>query len=314
MPTPMNATITQLGSFARACLTPGQCGKVLAVFSKAIYLLTETDELLWIATEDVPIHRRCMTISPHLPAVSAGSSFRVADHCLLVDRNFAFEIGDSPLWIAPRSNQILDIESLPASIHYFFSRLDISQAKGLGNIVPQILSPARSNFRDPILHYAQPLVLEMAFACLEHRPFRLAKIADELVGLGAGLTPSGDDFLGGMCFAIHYLQSAYPALDFKDYAIAIDLYRSRTNSISFTLLKDHASGHAVEPLHRILNGILSGEAFESLSPSVSQLTRIGHSTGWDLLTGLLTGLLTTVKYQSLPTLESRSKYLEMLVS
>jgi hypothetical protein len=135
------------------------------------------------------------------------------------------------------------------------------------------------------------LVLDIARACIYRRPSRLPYLAGKLTGLGAGLTPSGDDFLGGLLFAVNHLHAVYPDAGFAEYAIPTDPYRSRTHLISFTLLQDHASGHAIAPLHHLLNGFISGASLESMRPYVSQLTQIGHSTGWDLLTGLLTALL-----------------------
>jgi hypothetical protein len=131
----------------------------------------------------------------------------------------------------------------------------------------------------------------MSRACLDHQPSRICSFADKFIGLGAGLTPSGDDFLGGMFFAIHQLRAAYPDNDFVDYAIPLEPYRSRTHVISYTLLDDLANGYAVAPLHQFINGLLSGDSFENIDPFVLQLTSMGHSTGWDLLTGLLVGLL-----------------------
>lgn len=292
-----------MGTTARACLASGQRGKVLAVFSKVIYLLTEMDELFWIAADDSPMHRRCAITSSPLPGLIAGSPFQVADQRLTVGPDFIFDVNNASLWNAPRATRVLDISVLPDRIHSFFSRLDLSQPKGFGNFIPQVLSLSRhesfkpsSEFTDPILQFSQSLVLETARVCLEYQPSRIPPLADKLIGLGAGLTPSGDDFLGGLLFAVNHLPAAHPDLDFADYKLQIETHRSRTPWISFTLLTDHASGHAVEPLHRLVNGILSGESFESLDVFVWQLTRIGHSTGWDLLTGLLVGLL--VIYQN----------------
>ncbi len=287
-----------MGMIARDCLTNGQRGKVLAVFSKVIYLLTEADELFWITTGDALMHRRCAQTSSPLPGLVAGSPFHVQNHHLTVDPEFTFMINNASSWRAPRATRVLDISVLPERIYSFFSHLDLSQVKGFGNFILQVLSlsentSTQSEFTDPILQFSKPLVLDIARACLHHQPSRLPQIANKLIGLGTGLTPSGDDFLGGMSFAVHHLQAAYPDLDFTNYILQIETYRSRTPLISFTLLKDHASGHAIEPLHHILNGILGGESFESIFASVSQLTQIGHSTGWDLVTGLLTGLLIT---------------------
>ena len=291
MPTQMNATITQLGSLARTCPSPGQRGKVLAVFSKAIYLLTDVDELFWITTDTQPMHRRCAQISAPLPGLLAGSPFYVQDHRLTIDPDFVFHLGNASTWNVPHPDSVISVTDLPARIHSFFSSIDVSHAKGFGNFISQILSLSPGDFSDPLLRRAQPLVLDMASACLEHQPSRLPKIADRLIGLGAGLTPSGDDFLGGMFFALHHLQAAYPDSDFADFHLPLESYRTRTHLISYTLLNDLAHGYAVAPLHLLVNGLLMGEPFENIYLYVTQLTSIGHSTGWDLLTGLLVGLL-----------------------
>jgi hypothetical protein len=296
------SAIIQLGKIARDCLLPGRRGKVLAVFSKAIYFLTEANELFWVAANDSPMHRRCAQTSSPLPGPLAGSLFRVEDHHLTIDPDFVFDIDNASLWSAPRldSRHVSRITEFSARIRSFYASLDLSQVKGFGNFIPPVLSLVRnksietsSKYTDPILQFSQPFVLDMARAFLKNQPFRISRIADKLIGLGTGLTPSGDDFLGGLLFAINQLQAAYPNSDFTSYTIPIEGYVSWTHSISFTLLNDHANGHALAPLHIIINGLLGGESLESIHPFVSQLTQIGHSTGWDLLTGLLTGLLVT---------------------
>jgi hypothetical protein len=290
----MNLTFTQLGSTARACLAPGQRGKILAVFSKAIYFQADSGELFWMTTVDAPMHRRAAQIAPPLPGFSAGSPFNVQGHHLVVDSVAAFDIPDASPWHSPRPEQILPLTLLSSRIQTFFSDLDVSQAKGFGLFIPHILSSVPApEFADSILRYAQPLVLDMAEACAAGQPTRIASIADSMIGLGSGLTPSGDDFLGGLFFALKTLRDLYPD-EFADYAIDLEPYRSRTHLISFALLQDLANGHALAPLHSIINGLLGGEPLEPISSFVSQLTYVGHSTGWDELTGLLVGMLATV--------------------
>jgi len=221
----------------------------------------------------------------------------------MVDSVISIRIPDAHSWHFPRLNQTLPYSSLSSRIKSFFTDLDISQAEGFGLFIPHILSIFQNNSNapslqsnDPILVFAQPLVLDMAGACLNRQPLRILACAEALIGLGAGLTPSGDDFLGGLLFALKILRIAYPTLPFVNFEIPIESFRSRTHLISFTLLNDLKDGHAIAPLHSIINGLLSGVSLEKISPFVSQLTQVGHSTGWDLLAGLLTGLLVT--YQS----------------
>jgi hypothetical protein len=296
------AHIMHTGAVARACLTPGQRGKVLAAFSKAMYLLTDAGELFWLVTDSTPLHQRCAQMAAPLVEPPAGSPFHVEDHRLTIDPGFVYDVEYASLWNAPRlePTHVVEITRLPAHIAAFFSPLDLSQAHGFGAFIPHFLSLAQnesispaSAFTDPVLRFAQPLVLDMARAGLDRQPLRISRNADALIGLGAGLTPSGDDFLGGWLFAVKILQAAYPGLDLSPDSIPVESYQSRTHVISFTLLKDLASGQAIAPLHHIVNGLLTGEPLERIYSFIPQLTQIGHSTGWDMLAGLLAGLLIT---------------------
>lgn len=291
-----------MGETARHCFTPGQTGKVLAAFSKAIYLLTDKGELFWIAPQNSPMHQRCAIISAFPPRLSTGTRFHVEDHRLNFAHALQIDIGDSLPWYPSQPGRVLEISQLAANIPSHFLDIDYSDAKGFGVFIPLILNfwqdtrtDGLTEFADPVFLFAQPLILSVAQACGEREMFHISQNATALIGLGPGLTPSGDDFAGGLLFAIKILQTAYPNLKLVNQTIPIEKYQSRTHLISFTLLQDLANGHGVAPLHQIMTGILRGDSFDSIDPFISQLTQIGNSTGWDLLAGLLAGLL--VAYQ-----------------
>ena len=95
-------------------------------------------------------------------------------------------------------------------------------------------------------------------------------------------------------FANSTLQKNYdqfqgiPLLDVESF---LGYSMNRTNLISYTLLKDLARGNAFDKLHRFINNILTGQHLNEVKSVGLDLVRIGHSTGWDLLTGLWTGML-----------------------
>ena len=60
----------------------------------------------------------------------------------------------------------------------------------------------------------------------------------ELVGLGPGLTPSGDDFLGGLLFAAHSLKTAYP----EDFCWGQEVI---TDLMDWARMQTHSISHAV---------------------------------------------------------------------
>ncbi len=108
-----------------------------------------------------------------------------------------------------------------------------------------------------------------------------------LTGLGAGLTPSGDDFLGGMMIALHSL--GHTEICRSLWEGVRPCAERTTNIISLALLRAAAEGLGSASVHKSLSGILRGD-IEAVHDSMPGLVRIGHSSGWDTLTGVVTVL------------------------
>lgn len=299
---PASKTI-HIGEIARDLLIPGQNGKVLAIFSRSAYLVTRQEELVYIISAEAPLHPRCLQLSNVFPRLAVGSLFRVDDNRLHIEPSFTLDLHEALVW---RANQVStadveEINDIPAKVKAIFTSLDYSKAKGFGRLIPQILllveggpTSLQPTMTDSILSLAWPAIQDIARACLTHHQAEILQKAGSLVGLGEGLTPSGDDFLGGMLYCTHHLKTVYPFLPVPPNQVAfVEGVKQRTNLISYSLLKDHARGHALEPLVLFLVAILTARPVEDVYRSTSLLTSTGHSTGWDLLTGAFTGLLMT---------------------
>ena len=101
--------------------------------------------------------------------------------------------------------------------------------------------------------------------------------------MGAGLTPAGDDLIGGAIIALHAL--GRKALAKRIAKWAVSLSRTRTNRISRAHLACAAVGEGHEALHLALSAILAGR--RSLRKELAALKRIGHTSGMDALCGAL---------------------------
>lgn len=97
--------------------------------------------------------------------------------------------------------------------------------------------------------------------------------AEPLIGLGPGLTPSGDDYFGGVMLALHQRGRASQAASLWRW-LAPRL-GSRTGAISAAHLAAAAKGEAHEALHDILDGEIDLDALDA----------VGHCSGWDGLAG-----------------------------
>jgi hypothetical protein len=101
----------------------------------------------------------------------------------------------------------------------------------------------------------------------------LADEAQQLIGLGPGLTPSGDDYLGGMLVALRLTGRSMQAEGLWRWLQP--RLKARTSAISAAHLAAAAAGEAHEALHRVLGG----------DPDLEGLDGVGHCSGWDALAG-----------------------------
>lgn len=108
--------------------------------------------------------------------------------------------------------------------------------------------------------------------------------ARAIVGLGPGLTPSGDDFLVGMLAVLnvpgHPGGSHLPAV-----VEAICGAAGSTNDISFAALSRAVTGAVPQPLIDLIEAVMRG-AGADLAAAVRRVLQIGSSSGTDIACGV----------------------------
>ncbi|KZE52192.1 hypothetical protein AV540_09955 [Brevibacillus parabrevis] len=112
--------------------------------------------------------------------------------------------------------------------------------------------------------------------------------AVRLVGLGPGLTPSGDDYLVGLCI-VYKMQNIPCYLSCHFFEKVVELSRGLTNEISSITLKKAANGKVRESLVDLLRCLTQGSR-EELLPALEKVVGIGSSSGTDMALGLICGL------------------------
>jgi hypothetical protein len=296
-----SCVIDAVGETALDILAESRDGKVLAAVTQAVYLLTEQQELLWLATQDVPMHWRGMRVCGELPRPVIGSWFQARAGKLLFESGETLALESCSPWRTPQlqRKKIIPSEHIGRMVSNTYSHLlKGAVQEGMGALIRLILKGGMESEKpflgDAGMEFCHKPVLGIVQACRQRNGSLLLKQASKLIGLGSGLTPSGDDFLGGLFFAFEILRQAYPEireLQNWNYSQFILEQKSKTNVISACLLSDHAAGHGMEPLHRFINALLEGRRIDECLPIASEVVMVGHSTGWDLLTGLLAGMM-----------------------
>lgn len=127
--------------------------------------------------------------------------------------------------------------------------------------------------------------------------------AERVVGLGPGLTPSGDDVLCGLLLALRLLgdavlRSSAPGAsgggtavrlaDWIGAAVTSDA-TTRTTALSATLLHCAASGQASGEFAGVLRAMARPADGQGLTIATRRLLATGHTSGADLAWGLTAG-------------------------
>ena len=113
-----------------------------------------------------------------------------------------------------------------------------------------------------------------------------------LIGLGTGLTPSGDDlltgYMAGVCCAA---RGKAERLEYLSAFTNVVMRHARgTNDISRTYLHHAARGRVSSRLFHLASAICGGAELQHVRACVESAMQVGHTSGMETVTGLLFGL------------------------
>ncbi len=228
-----------VGRFARDALATGE-GVCRAVFRGSFYLEFAAGRYACVGDEAIgrgPLN--ALVSSPALP--------RIGDRVTLSSEG-------AQLWAPPRPQGTMHLDRLRREAA---KRIP---AEGLACLIV--------GAHNSLSGHLQP-----AFDALERWLVgnALSNEIEALIGAGPGVTPAGDDYLGGVLIALHR-QNRKPQ--------AASLWRwleprlKRTSALSAAYVAAAAEGEGHEGLHAVLDG-----------GNVELLEKTGHAPGWDALAG-----------------------------
>lgn len=262
--TAVEIPLRRVGWRARAAL--GRAGGVatpLAPLSGSLFL-TAGREIVWLGGVGAALHGRAMLTEARLPR-HAGSVRIACD--------------GAEVWTAPPAPPAPSRAALTAAARALLESIRGGTLRplGLGILLVGGVPPFP-------LDGTIGRIGALAAACDAGDARRVAEAAEPLLGLGPGLTPSGDDLVGAVLFTRRRLGGEPPARGLVARA------RGRTHPVSAALLGDLAAGHGHAPLHALAGALAAGAAGPA-EEAARQLAAIGHTSGWDMLTGVLLALV-----------------------
>ncbi|KPL19385.1 MAG: hypothetical protein AMJ92_03635 [candidate division Zixibacteria bacterium SM23_81] len=145
----------------------------------------------------------------------------------------------------------------------------------------------------PLTHQAIPGIRDIMMGALKRKENLLGRGLRELIGLGTGQTPSGDDLLLGFIGTLSVVSRRVGGPEVEDLLRIIrrdlGVMKERTTFISGRLLSYACAGRISSPIISVVRAMLFGDAPDAHS-SARALMRLGADSGSEILLGVLLAL------------------------
>lgn len=287
--------------------SPEFSGQVIAAGTRSAYIATDDGNILAACRLDQRPHPRSFLTDLDLATLHVGLRTWTEGTDLRFSNNLSLDLRDRRVWNRqlPAASNATPLQQLRSRCDdLFLAARNLHEGEHLGLAIPYLTEGRDAAHSLDIPETTSPLVdagveqvRRLLPQCRRGNLESVLQLADQLIGLGPGLTPSGDDFIGGLIFMSLHLNAAYPAERWWEGGnIPALLTRSEpmTSQISHALLTDLSEGQSHESLHDLADALLSGREGFDATIHVRRLSEIGQSSGWDMLTGMLAALLPVI--------------------
>jgi hypothetical protein len=262
----MNAS--RAGPFAAEALIGDRRGFVVSVHARAVNLLLDDGPLVALLPGKPPLHPWAVAVPVtrrDLARVAGGAPVRVADGVI--------EAGALRIELA--GLEVVDLR--------LRHRLRAVPAAGLRALARHAAAQTAGGRFEPAL----------AAALERFRAGGAVRDLAKLVGLGEGLTPSGDDMLVGVLAGLDASREVSDDAAALRTKLRAELERgtSRTTRLAAQMLDAAAAGFYAEPVLGVLETLaVPKPGAKALERAVAALLAIGHRSGGDTLRGISAAL------------------------
>ncbi len=298
-------------------------GIVTAIFGNSIHL-TAQNSVFTLGAKQISNHPFTIRTNRFPKDVSIGDTFSLTRERLSIQRwsrrnlkyylysdsdmRFRNQVGrysdtDTPLHTEIESYYDLDLTRLPIYTPCFKTSYIVSEVKivrelqasrteamlttGIEGFFPLLIGNIKM---DQVSQKVKPSLDGICWEIRKSDWPEFAKHAEKIVGVGIGLTPSGDDFLSGVFAALYFynttFKKGFPVDNLKSLA---EIVGKRTSLFSATLMRAAAQGWVSDTISSWLVSLFQGES-KRVKGLTREIVKIGHSSGADMLLGLVTAL------------------------
>lgn len=267
---------------------------VRSAFDSAVNLrLADEDRLITVLISDhyeLPQGIRVLTNDIPLPSLTMGLRAASRGGILRFDSSpLSIDLRDAPVWKCRVRGFNLDMRS-PAAQKAWLTAWDLldreQRLKNADVVASDLFQPGAGSLLSQRM--GKP-VTQLVTATKQSDIRGAMQAVNEMIGLGAGVTPSGDDILIGFLAGLWSVTAENPRrLAFiRSLGDALVQAAGQTGEISRTYIYHAAQGQFSSALSNLVEGIGTGNGVKR---AAQEAMRVGHSSGMDSATGLLIGL------------------------
>lgn len=290
----LHLAVGTIGRAAHEVLQSSTGGRVVAVFQRSLYLQSAQDEVLCLASHNLPpgplnaLFHAALKVDWTASGVRAGDQWWRCAEALVIDGGWRFHLHGASIWRPPVCPSRPQAGVLARALQRV---RDHALGRDPGLMFRCVLAHGRGPGSRPVTsaltrrtHIAVGAMLEWVQRAWRHpaQPQAVPKQGLDLIGLGIGLTPSGDDFLGGLMVASKALGAGAVFDPLAAWVRA--KVGARTSTISRAHLLAACEGEAAAPLHDAIEALLRPDA--RIEEALNAVAEMGHSSGWDAFAGV----------------------------
>jgi Protein of unknown function (DUF2877) len=278
-------------------------GTIHSIFKKTTNIAFD-ETMLALLSDELPHMPNCVRLNSVamnelLSDLEIGMEVCISNDTLIISPcNFSFCLSGTLAW-EPRPDVTAynwDRETVALHTRLLAQSLAKKQyQEGLVPLVGPLLlqQPLQAT---PLSKMAMPQLRMLAQAAFHQNDAGIQEATRRLAGLGPGLTPSGDDVLGGFAAVMSLLSTQLSADSISRVYIASiisSVAKPRTTKLSGVLLEHASRGEIAEQFASLLLTLtLPADEFETVQKAADRALAFGSSSGGDTLLGILLGLRT----------------------
>lgn len=276
-------------------------GTIHSIFKKATNIAFD-ETMLTLLSNELPcmpnsVRLHSVVVQELFPNLQPGMEVYVGNNTLVIPPcNFSFHLSDTAVW-EPRpdiSAHKWDSETVARHTSLLAQFLANKQNQvGLAPLIKPLFlqQPLQET---PLSMMAMPKLRLLIQAIWQRDIAGIEEATRGLAGLGPGLTPSGDDVLGGFAVVMSLLSSLLSADSISRSEVASiisTVAKPRTTKLSGVLLEHASRGEISEQFGSLLLTLmLPTEEFKTVLKAADRALASGASSGGDTLLGILLGL------------------------